>query len=128
MLAFIYKGAGRNSFVVQMQICPGVFEVHCANIFARDRQAFDALVRSISPIQKKSLVPVSIVVGEYCLAKRAFVNCELHHPPLMEEIFEDADDWCPEVGQMPEERRPLPVKRMRERWTSKDSSIDSAAL
>jgi hypothetical protein len=139
--AVIYRGTGRNSFAVQMQHWPGqslpqyiprliaarhiltmlgagVVEIHCADICTQDRAEFDKLTRSISPTDANSLLNVSVTLGEYCLAKRAFVNCSMHYPSAQKEDV--VDEWYPVIQHMQSDLavKQQPSPRKRERFTS----------
>ena len=84
----------------------------------QDRVEFDKMTSAISPVHTASLLNVSVTLGEYCLGKRAFVNCSVHYPPL-----QDADcgnEWNPVIQHIKSDldaKKQLSL-RTRERFTT----------
>lgn len=116
--AIIYRGITKNAFAVQVEGWPGVVEVHCSCIHSDiPRVEFDKLTRSVSAVDRNSLLHVSLSVGEYCLAKRAFVDCELVYPRT---LGDKLPEWHPVIQRMVSELapKPQPPAQKRKRFTT----------
>jgi hypothetical protein len=93
--AVVYRGTGRSGFAVQLHDSPGVLEIVCSTIDSTPGVAeFDRRVRLIRSTNEASLLRVSVVLGEYCLARRAFINCHLTYPCEAEHLVTE-EAWNP---------------------------------
>jgi hypothetical protein len=76
----VYRGTGTNSFIVHIEHWVGFVEVNCSSMLMADEGPFRDRVKRITPTVSASLVPVSIKIGKYSLARREFTDCTLCYP------------------------------------------------
>jgi hypothetical protein len=76
------------------------------------------MTRSISPVDATSLIKVSVTLGEYCLGKRAFVNCYMQYPQVEED--DGTDEWNPVIQHIKSDlvAKKQPSRCKRERFTA----------